>query len=95
MNNDQPAFPVTGFETRHGQGMQAVYHSGLSLRDYFAAKAMQGIIGTERAQEFVDNHGKEMGYEPGDWGTLFIHSEFLAEEAYMIADQMLRAREKK
>lgn len=41
MNKDKPAFPVTGFETRHGQGMQAVYHSGMSLRDYFAAKVLQ------------------------------------------------------
>ena len=42
--NNQPAFPMSGFDTRHGQPIQAVYQHGMTLRDYFAAKAMQGLI---------------------------------------------------
>ena len=38
-----PAFPMSGFDTRHGQSVQAVYQHGMTLRDYFAAKAMQGF----------------------------------------------------
>jgi hypothetical protein len=64
----------------------------MTLRDYFAAKAMQGLMAMERAGEFIDEKGRPMGYEPGDWGTLFVHTEFLAQEAYMIADAMLKER---
>ena len=67
---------------------------GMTLRDYFAAKAMIGLMGMERAEQFVDDNGDEMGNEEGDAGTLFVHTEFLAEEAYMIADMMLKARSK-
>ena len=38
--NNPPAFPMTGFETRNGQGIQSVHHTGMTLRDYFAAQAM-------------------------------------------------------
>jgi hypothetical protein len=34
-----------------------------------------------------------MTYEEGSVGTLFVHTDFLAKEAYMIADMMLKARE--
>jgi hypothetical protein len=48
----------------------------------------------ERAEQFVDEGGFEMDYEEeGETGTLFVHTNFLAEEAYMIADMMLKARE--
>jgi len=42
--NNPPAFPMTGFETRNGQGIQSVHHNGMTLRDYFAANAMQAAI---------------------------------------------------
>lgn len=67
---------------------------GMTLRDYFAAKAMIGVMATERAEQFVDEDGYEMGDEEGDSGTLFVHTKFLAEEAYLIADLMLNARNK-
>jgi len=66
----------------------------MTLRDHFAVKAMIGLMGTERAEQFVDENGDEMGYEKGDEGTLFVHTKFLAEEAYMIADMMLKERAK-
>lgn len=43
MNNPQ-AFPMTGFETRNGQGIQSVHHTGMTLRDYFAAKALPRVM---------------------------------------------------
>jgi hypothetical protein len=68
--------------------------TGMTLRDYFAANAMLGLMRMERAEQFVDEGGLEMDYEEeGETGTLFVHTNFLAEEAYMIADRMLKARE--
>jgi hypothetical protein len=46
-------------------------HRGMTLRDYFAAKAMQGLLTR------IARSGTEQ-----------------AEEAYRIADAMLKAREK-
>lgn len=43
-NTGGPAFPIQGFSTRSGQGFQAVMADGMTLRDYFAAKAMQGLL---------------------------------------------------
>ena len=77
------AFPLT--EKWNNENL-----NGMDLRDYFAAKALQAIIGTDRAAEFVDENGNE----DSDGGTLFIHTEFLAHEAYMIADFMMEVRKK-
>ena len=88
-NTGGPAFPFPAYtypngEINHGEG-------GMTLRDYFAAKAMQGLMSTERANTFVD---EIEGLENDDGsGTLFVHTKFLALEAYMIADAMLKARE--
>lgn len=84
-NNGGPAFPADS----------GSLDKGMSLRDYFAARAMQGLMSMERAGEYVDENGDEMGCEDGSAGTLFVHTKFLAQEAYMIADAMLRAREGK
>jgi hypothetical protein len=45
-NTGGSAFPISGSEYRHTQGM--------TLRDYFAAKALQGVVG---------NPGLDMGRE--------------------------------
>ena len=87
-NKDEPAFPSFDYITQDGKENL----KGMTLRDYFAAKAMLGLMGMNRAEEFVDENGDEMTYEDGDVGTLFVHTNFLAEEAYMIADMMLKAR---
>ena len=64
---------------------------GMTLRDYFAAKAMQGLMSTERANQYVSEVD---GIEDEEYGgTLFVHTRFLAQESYMIADAMLKARE--
>ena len=86
-NTGGPAFPFVEPPTA-GYSVS----TGMSLRDHFAAKAMLGLMAMNKAEEFVDENGDEMSYEEGEVGTLFVHTDFLAKEAYMIADMMLKAR---
>ena len=65
--NNQPAFPST-----HHNGWGEP-EKGMTLRDYFAAKAMQGMLS--------ENSG------------IRYPTDELAEIAYMVADEMLKARE--
>jgi len=53
-------------------------HNGMSLRDYFAAKALSGFLANP-----------QQDYAPLITGKL----KMLAEEAYRLADAMLAARE--
>lgn len=64
-----PAFPVLEGDTQW---------LGMSLRDYFAAKAMQGYLSGHIAHYGHDN---------------FWETSSLVEGAYAMADAMLRARE--
>jgi hypothetical protein len=66
MNNPN-AFPVF-FEG---------YQDGMTLRDYFAAAAMQGIFASNTEHDHADEH-------------IF---DAVAEAAYKQADAMLKARE--
>ena len=63
---------MTGFETRNG------YQHGMTLRDYFAAKAMQAGIG------LIPNMA-----QPREGVTV---PRAITEMAYEIADAMLEAR---
>lgn len=71
MNKDtgEPAFPtVTAFQ-------------GMTLRDYFAAKAMQGLVAANWCANLRNDHyGERQG------------NSTVARDAYMIADAMLEAR---
>ena len=42
INTGGPAFPRNILD--HGHGVTTVHESGMTLRDYFAAKAMQGML---------------------------------------------------
>ena len=64
-----PAFPT------HPNG--ALIHDGMTLRDYFAAKAMQGILASNTEHEHEDAH-------------IF---DAIAEASYKQADAMLKARQ--
>ena len=71
-NNGGPAFPI-------GSDNHAPFAStGMTLRDYFAAKAMQGFLSGHVAHYGHDNHWPDKA---------------LASEAYDVADAMLKARE--
>lgn len=77
MRNQEYAFPA------HPSAMGD--HNGMTLRDYFAAKAMQACIPDRRSQFKNDNE------ELDDWDNFF---DIIAEEAYGIADAMMAARER-
>jgi hypothetical protein len=71
-----PAFPtarvnINGVDEQ--DGIQA-FGAGMTLRDYFAAKAMQGLIGSPLCEVSFSVNKK-------------------AEDAYLIADAMIQARE--
>ncbi len=81
---NRPAFPcgesyttadLAGNEVRHSKGP---LHHGMSLRDYFAAKAMNGIISA-------------CGDEKG---AVDYEESSVAKNAYAMADAMLKEREK-
>jgi hypothetical protein len=69
MKNDQNAFPVT-------YGNDGVEH-GMTLRDYFAAKALQGILAANTEWSDVS------------WDRC----KAMIIDSFNIADEMLKARE--
>jgi hypothetical protein len=76
-NTGGPAFP-TAYKSYDGVGgFTTEYVNGMTLRDYFAAKAMQGILAHPLR---------------GNASNGFIQHA-AAREAYEIADAMLEARE--
>lgn len=77
---------------------------GMYLRDYFAAKAMQGLLSSEKQMEYctevaLDSMTDEeiaagLNDEDFDLRTDTNPFRIMAECAYKIADWMLAAREK-
>lgn len=67
------AFPTT----EQNYWNENVRNEGMTLRDYFAAKAMQGMVAN-----------------PGMWDLINErHAQSVAQDAYLIAEAMLSARE--
>ena len=60
-------------------------HNGLSLRDYFTAKALQGLACSDTT---LWPSGADEADDPPD-------ALFMARTAYMMADAMLAARKEK
>ena len=81
MNTGGPAFPV--LHQNEITGYIPPETSGMTLRDYFAAKAMQAIL-PQYQNIFDDETGSED--DPS-------FPELLAVDAYIMADAMLKARE--
>ena len=75
-----PAFPVPLNQGESWQGMAPC--DGMSLRDYFAAKAMQGLLSAPGEYTADADTSAPMA----TWGDF-------AASAYELADAMLRARE--
>ncbi len=78
-NHGGPAFPYSGVHKGEKENLIVDSH-GMTLRDYFAAKAMASIV------RRWDGHSFGGGRESPQYKEL-------AEDAYHIADAMLRARE--
>jgi hypothetical protein len=95
MNTKQdggPAFPAPDDYTKEGlplYGPNALH--GMSLRDYFAAKAMAGAIADGalvRIAEQVEGEKADMTLD----GVSKITNQLLSRMMYEIADAMLEAR---
>lgn len=69
-------YPDKAFPTAKDNG-HAVNQDGMDLRDYFAAKAMQGICAGRDEAGVLVHHGYK----------------WIASESYQIADAMMKARE--
>ena len=76
INRGGPVFPQPQTYGEWADG--SPWFEGLSLRDYFAAKAMQTLLGSE----YTSKHGLHEGWMYA-----------MAHESYMVADSMLKARE--
>ena len=81
--NNPKAFPSKKFDKYESQRMGGTcysdHESGMTLRDYFAAKALEAIISSKL-------------YCTGDqWASMY---DVAAERAYKFADTMLKQREK-
>lgn len=83
--NNQPAFP-TGIIT-DGKGKIIGGSNGMTLRDYFAAKAMQGFLAA-KAWHPDFNYPADFNFDAGKRAA-----DAVSEAAYKYADQMLKARE--
>lgn len=77
-----PAFPKAGLDP-WGRSMEEA--KGMTLRDYFAAKAMATMLTTYNVPDVFDDDTWSKG-EP----TM---PEMIAKDAYTMADAMLKARE--
>ena len=72
--SDIPAFPLDIIYTQEN-----VRFNGMTLRDYFAAKAMQSDISNAIAK---------IEFEIGHWDL-----DAIATRAYEMADEMMKARQ--
>ena len=75
METGGPAFPANHFDMAESE-------HGMTLRDYFAAKAMQAMLSAYPCQAIGDIEG---GIQ-ADWHDL-------ASDAYEMANAMMKARE--
>ncbi|WP_180249319.1 hypothetical protein [Enterobacter hormaechei] len=75
-NTGGPVFPI---KTSSGSGGSSLDSCGMTLRDYFAAKAMAGWLASFPASE---SHPVVSGLE-----------DKVASYSYALADAMLKARE--
>jgi hypothetical protein len=74
-----PAFPCE----RQLTDQDVLAFEGISIRDYFAAKAMQSIL---RGYDVVTSFEDEEAQDPEGMPTC------IAKDAYVMADAMLKAR---
>ena len=82
-NNSGPAFPLTR------ESSFSKNYEGMTLRDYFAAKAMQGMLAVPDDQRYGDRADKSLTV--AQWQRWCVTG--VVEHAYRVADAMLAARE--
>ncbi|NKX16233.1 hypothetical protein HGG75_10905 [Ochrobactrum pseudogrignonense] len=77
MKTGGPAFPLENVGTE--------FQPGMTLRDYIAAKALQGFLSSRYVSDFIK--------EVGNFSTDSDVRRNLATNAYLYADAMITARE--
>jgi hypothetical protein len=86
--NNPPAFPTSHEEpddyNGHNNSKKIVIDQGMTLRDYFAAKAMQSLLTNETLYLSTVSIAEKAG--------MSIEAA-LTQMAYQVADAMLKARE--
>ena len=80
-----PAFPISP-DTAMSAGEYRANYRGVSLRDYFAAAALQGILTDKDAPACIDQRNP--------LPEQLIYMQSAAEGAYRAADAMLAERAK-
>lgn len=88
MSEFTPAFPSRSPDDRDGCYTQ---YYGMSLRDYFAAKAIPECINTE-PRSWKEKIKAFLGF---DYIGARPSAQGIAKDAYAIADAMLQEREKR
>lgn len=83
MKNNEPAFPV--YLKGGCFAFAAGEYPGMTLRDWFAGQALQGLLNRQHLSVPVCPRCKTVADDPG---------EHYSEIAYLYADAMLAAREK-
>ncbi len=83
MNHEKPqnpsAFPITATEQSFFNQNPLMPETGMTLRDYFAAKAMQAYLSNHLALKMEDREG---------WAV-----RDMVDSSFVIADEMLKQRE--
>ncbi|WP_454676644.1 hypothetical protein [Achromobacter marplatensis] len=82
INDGGPAFPFVEPDTMVNVAV------GMTLRDYFAAKAMQGMLAVPDDQRYGDRADKTLSIE--QWQQWCVTG--VVEHAYRVADAMIRVR---
>jgi len=78
MSETKKADNPFAFSSTANKNSDTEYEKGMTLRDYFAAKAMQGLMSME---------------EKGEYKTINDAWNKIAEYSYQMADAMLKQRE--
>ena len=80
---NRPAFPN---HPDNSQSRYSEWREGITIRDYFAAKAMQALLTTAPEKIYKTDYLKDISK---------LDDNQLFETAYYYADGMMKAREKK
>jgi hypothetical protein len=82
-----PAFPVSALVYNYDdKAPDTILHEGMTLRDYFAAKALPIAVNIN-VKQFTWEFGSEWYWNDEE------DAAFAANVAYQLADAMLKARE--
>lgn len=87
INDGGPAFPDPG-RAQSAKQREVLTGTGMTLRDYFAAKAMQGMLAVPDDQRYGDRADKTLSIE--EWQLWCVTG--VVEHAYRVADAMIRFR---